>query len=80
MEQVDVEDGLGQVYDEQSDTFHILNQGQDAFRFQYSYYNLGKTLKYKFIFKFKLNAFIYREMFPLCYSHPPPVTSQCPCW
>ena len=40
MEQVDVEDGLGQVYDEQSDTFHILNQGQDAFRFQYSYYHL----------------------------------------
>ena len=36
VEQVDVEDGLGQVYDEQSDTFHILNQGQHVFRFQHS--------------------------------------------
>ena len=40
MEQVDVEDGLGQVYHEQSHTFTILNQGQDAFTFQYSYYHL----------------------------------------
>ena len=33
MEQVDVEDGLGQVYHQQSHTFTILSQGQDAVRF-----------------------------------------------
>ena len=40
MEQVDVEDGLGQVYHEQSHTFTILNQGRDAVRFCYNHYHL----------------------------------------
>ena len=41
VEQVDVEDGLGQVYHEQSHTFIILNQGHDVFTFQYSFYHLA---------------------------------------
>ena len=78
-ESVEVKEGLGDAYNEDTDNFDIMNEEQIAFN---SFYILSNLLfsNLNSQLKKKLNAPIHRKMSPLFCSHPPPATSQCPCW